>query len=52
MKKKNNKKETKKFEVAKFEVAKLKDLRVIKGGQAPDDPVDGTGHRRVSQGRC
>lgn len=42
-----------KFNLEKFEVAKLKNLRVIKGGDAADDPIDGTGKKgEQSSGQC
>jgi hypothetical protein len=43
-----------KFNLEKFEVAKLKNLRVIKGGDAPgDDPVKTTDNKGgQSSGHC
>ena len=53
MKTKKENKVIKKFNLEKFEVAKLKNLRVIKGGDAPDDTIDGTGNKGGhSSGDC
>lgn len=44
----------KKFNLEKFEIAKLKNLHVIKGGNAPgEDTIDGTGNKgEHSSGQC
>ncbi|MDR6763864.1 hypothetical protein J2Y38_004088 [Flavobacterium sp. 2755] len=53
MKSKKVNKTINKFSLEKFEVAKLKNLRIIKGGDAPDDPIDGTGNKGGnSSGDC
>lgn len=40
----SKKNKNKKFDLEKFEVAKLKNMRVIVGGNAADDPID-TNHK-------
>jgi hypothetical protein len=55
MKPKKVNKTINKFNLEKFEVAKLKNLHVIRGGDAPanDDPIDGTGNKGGhSSGQC
>lgn len=54
MKPRKENKAINKFNLEKFEVAKLKNLHVIKGGNAPgDDPIDGTGNKgQNSSGDC
>lgn len=53
MKPKQKNKAINKFNLEKFEVAKLKNMHIIKGGNAKgDDPIDTNNHKGGSSGDC